>query len=238
MILWSIVFSGKNRLSYSCCLAVYSHLSKYASTIPCVAMQLMSSEQRSNWSNPTKKKKKTRHENVFAGLFLQNYFASVEITGGGKEWEWAAETLFLCFKFKDCVMCCCFESLILTSLNFMCIKLYTFNNIPLISQASPCEFGKEARIFVLMRIWCFWQILIEDTCSNLCSRVRTITVLPSWQCSLLGDKRPYCCINEVLLILYIVLICSIILNFGNAFKVTVVTAHVQDQVNLPFKLTT
>lgn len=34
----------------------------------------------------------TRHS-VFAGLFLQNYFTSVEITGG-KEWEWAAETLF------------------------------------------------------------------------------------------------------------------------------------------------
>lgn len=131
--------------------------------------------------------------------------------------------LFLCLKFKDHVMGCYFESWILISLNSICFKLYMFNNIPLISQASPCKFGKGAGILELL---CFWQILIEDTCSNLYNRHRTIIALPSWQHSLLGEERPYCCINEVQFILYVVLIYNIIPNFGNTFEVTMVLLHI------------
>lgn len=124
-------------------------------------------------------------------------------------------------------MGCYFESWLLINLNFTCFKLYMLNNVPLISQASPCKFGKEAGILVLMCIWCFWQILIEDTCSNLYNRGRTLIALPRWQCSLPGEKRCYCCINEVLFILYVIIIYNIIPNFGNIFKVTMVLLHVK-----------
>lgn len=138
-------------------------------------------------------------------------------------------------------MGCYLESWIIISLNFICFKLYMFNNIHLISQASPCKFGKEDGILVLICKWHFWQVLIEDACFNLYNRGRTIIALPSWQCSLLGEKRPSCCINDVLFILYVILIYNIILNFGQSHYGTTsykFNVPVQDQVNLLFKLST
>jgi len=67
---------------------------------------------------------------------------------------------------------------------------------------------------------------MEDTCSNPYNRGRTIIALPSWQCSLPGEKRPYCCINKVLFLLYVIQIYSIIPNFGNMFKITMVLVHI------------